>query len=284
MAEHAATVEWRVDGPGRFRDGSYSRAHSLSFDGGAEVKASASPHNVPLPMADPAGVDPEEMLVAATASCHMLWFLDLARGAGLDVASYRDEAIGRMGKLDGRLGVARIVLRPRIAFDGETPDAETLARLHHEAEFGRIEPPRHICAPTRKEMPMTRLALGLAGAAAAAVLAVPAVAQPDWSHATRVEVKLANFSYTPSMIHLRAGQPVMLHLVNTASGGHDFAAREFFAAASLRNAGAVDRGRVELGGHESQDIFLVPHAGRYPLKCTHTFHKTFGMSGEIVVD
>ena len=131
MAEHLATVEWRSDGG--FREGSYSRVHSLSFDGGAEVKASASPHNVPVPMADPAGVDPEEMLVAATASCHMLWFLHLARDAGFDVASYRDEAAGRMGRLDGRIGVTRIVLRPRIEFAGAGPDAEALARLHHEA-------------------------------------------------------------------------------------------------------------------------------------------------------
>jgi organic hydroperoxide reductase OsmC/OhrA len=130
---HPATVEWRADGPGRFRDGSYSRVHTLSFDGGAEVKASASPHNVPQPLADPAGVDPEEMLVAATASCHMLWFLHLARDAGLDVSSYRDEAFGRLGNLDGRIAITRIVLRPRIAFEGDAPDAETLARLHHEA-------------------------------------------------------------------------------------------------------------------------------------------------------
>jgi uncharacterized cupredoxin-like copper-binding protein len=131
---------------------------------------------------------------------------------------------------------------------------------------------------------MTRLALGLAGALAAAALAAPACAQPDWSHAARVSVKLASFSFTPSTIHLRAGQPVVLHLVNAASGGHDFAAREFFAAATLRDPGAVDRGRVELGGGESRDVALVPQAGRYPLKCTHAFHKTFGMSGEIVVD
>ena len=131
MAEPLATVEWRSDGG--FREGSYSRVHSLSFDGGAEVKASASPHNVPVPMADPAGVDPEEMLVAATSSCHMLWFLHLARDAGFDVASYRDEAAGQMGRLDGRIGVTRIVLRPRIEFAGAGPDAEALARLHHEA-------------------------------------------------------------------------------------------------------------------------------------------------------
>jgi organic hydroperoxide reductase OsmC/OhrA len=131
MAEHLATIEWRSDGG--FRDGSYSRVHAIAFDGGAEIRGSASPHVVPEPMADPAAVDPEELLIASAAACHMLWFLHLARDAGLDVVSYRDEARGVMGNLDGRMAVKRIVLRPLIAFDGETPDAEALARLHHEA-------------------------------------------------------------------------------------------------------------------------------------------------------
>jgi organic hydroperoxide reductase OsmC/OhrA len=63
----------------------------------------------------------------------MLWFLDLARQAGLDVAAYRDEAVGTMGRLDGRIAIVRITLRPRIEFAGEAPDAERLARLHHAA-------------------------------------------------------------------------------------------------------------------------------------------------------
>jgi organic hydroperoxide reductase OsmC/OhrA len=131
MSEHLATVEWHSDS--RFREGRYSRVHSIAFDGGVQVKGSASPHVVPVPLSDPAGVDPEEMLVAAAAACHMLSFLDLARRAGLDIASYRDEARGVMGKLDGRIAITRVFLRPRIAFQGEPPDDATLARLHHEA-------------------------------------------------------------------------------------------------------------------------------------------------------
>ncbi|HEY0112875.1 MAG TPA: OsmC family protein [Allosphingosinicella sp.] len=132
MAEHKATIEWRSDGG--FREGRYSRAHSLSFDGGAVVPASSAPQVVPVPMSDPAGVDPEEMLVASASSCHMLWFLHLARDAGLDVLAYRDEAVGRMGKDErGKTLVSRIELRPQIAFDGPAPDADALAALHHEA-------------------------------------------------------------------------------------------------------------------------------------------------------
>ncbi|MBV8686231.1 MAG: cupredoxin domain-containing protein [Alphaproteobacteria bacterium] len=119
----------------------------------------------------------------------------------------------------------------------------------------------------------------------ATVAAVPAAAQ-DWSHAARVEVRLANFSYTPKTIHLKAGQPVVLHLVNTASGGHDFTAPGFFAAAQVRpqDRGLIEEGSVEFAGRQSHDIALVPKAGHYSLKCDHSFHKMFGMSGAIVVD
>jgi len=133
VSEHRATVEWTAAG-GAFTDNRYSRAHLLRFDGGAVVSGSSSPQVVPEPMSDPAGVDPEELLVASASSCHMLWFLDLARQAGLDVASYRDEAVGILGRgSDGRLAITRIVLKPNVEFAGEAPDAAALATLHHDA-------------------------------------------------------------------------------------------------------------------------------------------------------
>ena len=131
MSEHRASLAWRASGG--YRDNSYSRAHSLRFDGGAELRGSSSPAVVAEPMSDPAGVDPEEMLVASAAACHMLWFLDLARQAGLDVAAYSDEAVGTMGRLEGRLALTRIVLRPKIDFAGTPPEAEALERLHRAA-------------------------------------------------------------------------------------------------------------------------------------------------------
>ena len=109
---------------------------------------------------------------------------------------------------------------------------------------------------------------------------------PDWAHAQRVEVKLSSFAFAPATIHLKAGRPVVLHLVNTASAGHDFSAPRFFAAAQVRpqDRPAVDEGSVEVAGRRSVEVALVPKAGRYSLKCTHAFHKLFGMSGRIVVD
>lgn len=125
-------IAWRSDGA--FTSGRYSRRHELSFDGGATLAGSASPDVVPTPFSDPAAVDPEEMLVAATASCHMLWFLDLARQAGLVVESYADEAVAELGRTGpGKVAILRITLRPRIAFAAPAPDQAAIDRLHHDA-------------------------------------------------------------------------------------------------------------------------------------------------------
>ncbi|MBX3561220.1 MAG: OsmC family protein [Sphingomonas sp.] len=132
MAKHVATIDWSSDG--QFASGRYSRRHEWRFDGGAVVPGSASPDVVRVPFSDPAAVDPEEALVAAASSCHMLAFLWVAHKAGFEVASYRDDAEGTMSEVaPGRLGMTRIVLRPRIVFAGRAPAGEELDRLHHDA-------------------------------------------------------------------------------------------------------------------------------------------------------
>jgi organic hydroperoxide reductase OsmC/OhrA len=68
MSRCAAAVRWRRQSDERFLDGRYSRAHEWAFDGGARAPASSSPHVVPLPFSDPAGVDPEVALAAALAA------------------------------------------------------------------------------------------------------------------------------------------------------------------------------------------------------------------------
>ena len=132
VATYRATVEWKNDGG--FLTGAYSRAHILSFDGGASVHGSSSPSVVPPPMSDPTGVDPEEALIASASACHMLWFLSLAQSAGLEVAHYRDDATGRMGRDErGRMALIEIVLRPALEFAGDRPAPDALKALHDEA-------------------------------------------------------------------------------------------------------------------------------------------------------
>src|ERR1041385_9006664 len=98
MSEHKATSRWKRTGD--FLKGKYAREHAWTFDCGATVPASSSPHVVPPPLSNPAHVDPEEAFVASLSSCHMLWFLDLARRQGFEVETYEDEAVGVMVKND----------------------------------------------------------------------------------------------------------------------------------------------------------------------------------------
>lgn len=133
MATYIAELQWTLKAGEDFLNGRYSRAHALRFDGGVTVPASASPHVVGKWAAKDA-VDPEEMLVAAISSCHMLTFLHMARLAGFTVVSYRDHAAGVMEAIaPGRQAVTRVELNPEIEWAGREPDAAALARLHHEA-------------------------------------------------------------------------------------------------------------------------------------------------------
>lgn len=134
MAEHGALIQWSR-GDASFVDNRYSRAHAWQFDGGARVPASSSPHVVPLPWSDPAGVDPEEAFVASLSSCHMLWFLSLAARERWLVDRYEDQAVGVMARNpQGRMAMTVVTLRPQVTFaPGCTPPTARLLALHHEA-------------------------------------------------------------------------------------------------------------------------------------------------------
>jgi organic hydroperoxide reductase OsmC/OhrA len=132
-SRHDVRTAW-VRGDQDFLAGHYSRAHTLTFDGGAVVAGSSSPSVVRLPWSDPAAVDPEELLVASLSSCHMLWFLDYARHAGVDVMSYTDEASGEMGEdAQGRVVMKTITLRPHVALASQAAPDLALDALHEKA-------------------------------------------------------------------------------------------------------------------------------------------------------
>ncbi|MEW6258211.1 MAG: OsmC family protein [Pseudomonadota bacterium] len=130
---YRATIRWER-GDAAFTDGRYSRAHVLAFDG-LSVPGSSSPFSVRVPLSREDAVDPEEGLVAAAASCHMLFFLDFARRAGFTVDRYEDPATGEMAPNEaGKLYVARVTLNPAVTFSGaKTPSAEDYETLHHRA-------------------------------------------------------------------------------------------------------------------------------------------------------
>jgi len=134
MSEHLATIEWSR-GDQDFTGNRYSRAHDWRFDGGVVVRGSSAPSSVREPMSDPTAVDPEEALVAALSSCHMLFFLAFAAKGGFVVDSYRDQAVGVLGRDErGKTSITTITLRPAATFSGALlPDAAAIDDLHHRA-------------------------------------------------------------------------------------------------------------------------------------------------------
>jgi plastocyanin len=104
--------------------------------------------------------------------------------------------------------------------------------------------------------------------------------------AETVSVELSSFKFTPGVLRLQHGHAYRLHLVNAASGGHDFAAPEFFAASAIapEDRGKIASGKVKLSGKQTVDITLTPQkTGTYSLTCTHFMHSSFGMKGQITV-
>lgn len=133
MAHYTAQVSWNR-GAQDFLDNRYSRKHVVRFDGGAEVPGSSSPHVVPLPFSDAAGVDPEELFVASLATCHMLWFFSMAVQRKFRVDSYGDSATGVMAKRDGKMAMTLVTLHPEVHFSGERlPTRAEIDAMHHEA-------------------------------------------------------------------------------------------------------------------------------------------------------
>ena len=134
MAEYKARIAWQRNGAA-FVDNRYSREHQWQFDGGIEVRASSSPHVVPLPLSIEEAVDPEEAFVAALSSCHMLWFLNIAARRKFVIDSYTDDAVGLLGKNpEGRQAITRVTLRPDVRFSGDKlPSREELDSMHHQA-------------------------------------------------------------------------------------------------------------------------------------------------------
>ncbi|MES2015256.1 MAG: OsmC family protein [Pseudomonadota bacterium] len=134
MQQFEAQISWQR-GSQPFTDHRYSRAHQWRLDGGLQLPVSSSPLSVPLPMSDAAALDPEEALVGALSSCHMLFFLSLAAQRGFVVDSYRDDALGILERnAEGKKAITRITLRPAIAFSGaHQPGRVDIDALHHDA-------------------------------------------------------------------------------------------------------------------------------------------------------
>lgn len=132
LSEHryALTVQWTGNlGEGTSSYRGYSRDHDVLIPGLPVIKGSADPtfHG------DRERYNPEQLLLAALAQCHMLSYLHVAVKHGVVVTDYRDDASGllRLNR-DGSGQFESVTLRPKVTVaDGS--QADLAARLHHEA-------------------------------------------------------------------------------------------------------------------------------------------------------
>ena len=127
--DFTATIVWTGDrGEGTRNYRAYDRTWRIATPGKPLVECS----NDPALGGDPAKPNPEDLLLASLAACHMLWYLHLASNAGIVVRGYEDRPLG-MGEtgLRGEGRFLRAVLRPAIRIARGTDLARADA-LHHE--------------------------------------------------------------------------------------------------------------------------------------------------------
>jgi organic hydroperoxide reductase OsmC/OhrA len=132
MRKHTyqTTVTWIGNlGTGTSGYSDYARDCDIDAPGRPAVPGSADPTF----RGDPARWNPEQLLVAALAQCHMLWYLHLCAVNDVVVTRYVDTAVGTMVETYNGGGAFReVVLRPEI--DVAHPDMRArAAALHDEA-------------------------------------------------------------------------------------------------------------------------------------------------------
>jgi organic hydroperoxide reductase OsmC/OhrA len=143
---YQVSVLWSGGAQGPTRDyKSYSREHRIEIAGKPAIAGSADPGF----RGDGARHNPEEMLVAALSSCHMLWYLHLCALKGVLVTSYSDTARGTMIEEPHNGRFKEVVLRPTVTIAGASHAA--LAEALHEPAHGECFIANSVNFPVRCE-------------------------------------------------------------------------------------------------------------------------------------
>ena len=101
--------------------------------------------------------NPEELLVAAIAQCHMLWYLHLAAEAGVTVTAYLDVPVGTVeGTPDGVGQFREVVLHPAVTV--ADPSMVEPALSLHEDVGALCAIARSVAFPVRHQ-PTARVAV-----------------------------------------------------------------------------------------------------------------------------
>jgi organic hydroperoxide reductase OsmC/OhrA len=125
-------LSWTGAAQGPTRDpNTFSRDLEMRFDGGPALPMSAAPAY----KGDASRFNPELLLVTALSSCQALTYLFLAARAGVVVVGYEDEAEGKLALVEGRMRVAKVVLRPIIRLEEGSDEArarELIDKAHDQ--------------------------------------------------------------------------------------------------------------------------------------------------------
>lgn len=133
MKDHAhhyqAKVTWdAADGSTTKSYKDYTRDHKVEIPGKPTLPLSADPAF----LGNPGLLNPEDCLLTALASCHMLSYLALAALQGVEVIAYEDEASGTMMQSGQGGHFTEVVLRPVVTISAGS--GRTLAEeLHRQA-------------------------------------------------------------------------------------------------------------------------------------------------------
>ncbi|MBK9272048.1 MAG: OsmC family protein [Saprospiraceae bacterium] len=128
--EYRLKLEWTGNlGKGTFGYTQYDRSYRVSMDGKPDLDLSADVHF----RGEPNKYNPEEMLLMAVSSCHMLWYLHLCADAGVIVMNYIDRPEATLtfdqngvGRMEG------FVLKPEVSISPDS-NASRAIELHKEA-------------------------------------------------------------------------------------------------------------------------------------------------------
>jgi organic hydroperoxide reductase OsmC/OhrA len=130
----AHCYELALDWEGNRGDGTadyatYGRGYRVRIAGKPDLLGSADPR-----FRGDAGLhDPEDLLLAAVAGCHLLSYLALCARRRIVVVAYRDAAVGTLLLTpDGGGRFAEITLRPRVTV-ARASDRDAAAALHERA-------------------------------------------------------------------------------------------------------------------------------------------------------
>ncbi|MGZ3884006.1 MAG: OsmC family protein [Bacteroidia bacterium] len=107
-----ATVTWTGNkGEGTTNYKAYDRYHTVKAEGKPEIACCSDPAF----LGDGSKYNPEDFLISALSSCHMLWYLHLCADAGVIVTDYKDQVEGLMQENPGGGGqFSEVTLNPLV--------------------------------------------------------------------------------------------------------------------------------------------------------------------------